>query len=70
MPNNSLPTLSLQLVHELRKQSDGSLELPAESLFSAPETILQLGWGKFMRGFAPNFVQLANRDKRYTGRII
>ena len=46
------------------------MELPPESLLSAPETILQLGWGKFMRGFAPDFVQLANKGGRYTGRII
>jgi tagaturonate reductase len=70
MPNNSLPTLSLQLLEQLRKQGDSRLELPPESLFSAPETILQMGWGKFMRGFAPDFVQLANQDGRYVGRIL
>jgi len=70
MPNNSLPTLSRLLLDQLRQQSDGSLELPPESLFRAPETILQLGWGKFMRGYAPDFLQLANLDGRYSGRII
>ena len=70
MLNNSLPTLSLPLLEQLRKRSHGSLELPPESMFTAPETILQLGWGKFMRGFAPDFVQLANRDGRYAGRVI
>ena len=70
MPDNSLPTLSLTLVDQLRKQGGGRLELPTESMFSAPETILQLGWGKFMRGYAPDFVQLANADGRYSGRII
>ena len=70
MPLNPLPTLSLPLLEQLRKRSDSSLELPAEAMFAAPETILQLGWGKFMRGFAPDFVQLANRDGRYAGRVI
>ncbi len=70
MLDNSPPTLSLHLLNELRSQSGGSLELPSESLLSAPETILQLGFGKFMRGFIPDFVQLANRDGRYAGRII
>ncbi len=70
MPSNSLLALSLGLLDRLRKQSDGSLELPPESLFSAPETILQMGWGKFMRGFAPDFVQLANQDGRYAGRVL
>jgi tagaturonate reductase len=70
MPKNSLPTLSRQLLDQLRQRSDGSLELPPESLLGAPESILQLGWGKFMRGFVPDFVQLANIDRRYAGRII
>jgi len=70
MPNNSLPTLSLPWLDQLRKQGDGRLELPTELLFNAPETILQMGWGKFMRGYAPDFVQLANLDGRYAGRIL
>ena len=70
MTQNSLPTLSLHLLDRLRKQSDGNLELPPESLLSAPETMLQMGWGKFMRGFVPDFVQCANADGRYTGRIL
>src|SRR5580658_4834455 len=69
MPDSPLPTLSLRLLHDLRKRR-GELELPPESLLTAPETILQLGWGKFMRGFAADFVQLANGDGRYSGRII
>lgn len=70
MPNNSLPTLSRQLLDQRRQLSDYGLELPPESQFSAPAIILQLGWGKFMRGYAPDFVQLANIDGRYSGRII
>ncbi len=62
-----LPTLSSHLLQELRTSG---LELPPPSLLNAPETILLLGWGKFMRGFVPDFVQLANQDGRYTGRII
>ena len=70
MPDCSLPTLCRSLLGKLRKQNESGLELPAESLFSAPETILQMGWGKFMRGYAPDFVQLASEDGRYGGRII
>ena len=70
MPNNSLPTLSRQYLNELRRAGSGSLELPPEAQFSAPEAILQLGFGKFMRGYTPDFVQLANSDERYSGRII
>jgi len=70
MTQNSLPTLSLQVLDCLRKQSGNNLEMPLESLLHAPETILQMGWGKFMRGFIPDFVQSANADGRYTGRIV
>ena len=63
----SLPTLSRQLLHQL---SHDNLVLPPPSLFHAPETILQLGWGKFMRGFVPDFVQLANAENHYNGRIL
>ena len=70
MPNNSLPTLSRPLLDDRRKGRSGNLELPPESLLGAPETILQLGFGKFLRGYTPDFVQLANLDGRYSGRII
>jgi len=63
----SLPILSLQLLPQLR---DGGVELPSSSLLNSPETILQLGWGKFMRGFVPDFLQLANAAGRYRGRIL
>jgi len=70
MPHDSLPVLSFPALEQLRKQSNSRLELPPASLFTAPETILLMGWGKFMRGYAPDFVQLANQDGRYAGRII
>ncbi len=70
MTDKSLPTLSLHLLDQLRKQANPSLELPPEPILGAPETILQMGWGKFMRGYLPDFVQLANRDGRYAGRIL
>ena len=69
----SLLPLSVDLLPQLR---DGNLEIPSASLRKAPETILQLGWGKFMRGFIPDFVQLANMqwplprpDSRGTARV-
>jgi tagaturonate reductase len=62
-----LPTLSVELLPQLRERG---LEIPPSSLLHAPETILQLGWGKFMRGFVPDFVQLANANGRYRGRIL
>ena len=63
----SQPTLSFKLLKQLRNRN---LEIPSSALLNAPETILQLGWGKFMRGFVPDFVQLANNGGRYAGRIV
>src|SRR5208283_4841445 len=62
-----LPTLSLELLTQLR---DRGLEMPSSNRLSSAETILQLGWGKFMRGFVPDFVQLANAGGRYSGRLV
>jgi tagaturonate reductase len=70
MPNESLPTLSRPLLEQLRAQSGSQREFPPATMFNAPETVLLMGWGKFMRGYAPDFVQLANQDGRYTGRIL
>ena len=63
----SLPTLSSELIPELKASG---LELPPSSMLNAPETILLLGFGKFMRGYVPDFVQLANTAGGYHGRIL
>ena len=63
----SLPTLSPELILELKASG---LELPPAPMLHAPETILLLGFGKFMRGYVPDFVQLANAGGTYHGRIL
>ena len=70
MAHDSLPNLSLSLLDYLRKQKGDALQLPPAPLLNAPETILQMGWGKYMRGYTPDFVQSANADGRYSGRIL
>lgn len=66
-PKVSLPSLTAACLTQLRGRQ---LELPSSRLLNAPETILQLGWGKFLRGFTPDFVQLANENGDYHGRIL
>lgn len=66
-PKVSLPILTTSCLIGLR---DPQLEIPSSRLLNAPETILQLGWGKFLRGFTPDFVQLANETGYYHGRIL
>jgi tagaturonate reductase len=63
----SLPTLSSELFSKLQHKE---VEPPPAAMLTAPETILQMGWGKFLRGYTPDFVQLANRDGNYHGRIL
>jgi tagaturonate reductase len=66
-PRVSLPILTAASLSQLRTRQ---LEVPSSRLLNAPETILQLGWGKFLRGFTPDFVQLANENGHYHGRIL
>jgi tagaturonate reductase len=47
-----------------------TIELPPARIFSAPETILQIGSGAFLRGFVEDFVQLANIAGDYGGRVV
>jgi len=62
-----LPSLSRDLLSNDKQEG---AERPPASMLSAPETILQLGWGKFLRGYTPDFVQLANQGGHYHGRIL
>jgi hypothetical protein len=64
MKEQSLPALSQSLVDELRERNlanrSADIELPPANLPGAPETILQIGSGAFLRGFVEDFVQLAS----------
>src|SRR5215472_7524306 len=67
---SSLPLLSRPLLDDLLARQSSAAELPQRSLLTAPETILQFGSGKFLRGFIGDFVQVANAAGAYSGRII
>jgi tagaturonate reductase len=70
MSTLSLPVLSRRLLEDLWAQKRADLELPPRTLLEAPEAILQIGTGKFMRGFVEDFVQLANAAGDYRGRVV
>ena len=70
MRGQSLPALSQSLLDGLRKRNPTNLELPTADLLSAPETILQIGSGSFLKGFVEDFVQLANVAGEPLGRVI
>ena len=74
MRGPSLPALSRSLLDELRAQvpanAPPAIELPPASIFGAPETILQIGSGAFLRGFVEDFVQLAHIAGDPAGRVV
>jgi tagaturonate reductase len=70
MRGPSLPALSRSLLDGLRDCIPANIELPAANLLSAPETILQIGSGAFLRGFVEDFVQLANVPGGMAGRVV
>jgi tagaturonate reductase len=65
----SLPTLSLALLDQLRQRPPENVDLPPVSILSAPETVLQIGSGGFLRGFVEDFLQTANSTGDLCGRV-
>src|SRR5258707_9536252 len=43
---------------------------PADGIFSLPEKVLQFGTGVLLRGLPDYFVDKANRQKIFNGRIV
>jgi tagaturonate reductase len=46
------------------------LTLPSESIFSLPEKIIQFGTGVLLRGLPDYFVDKANKQGKFNGRIV
>lgn len=74
MTRPSLPSLSRSVLDGLRKGNPANatpaIELPPATILSAPEIILQVGSGAFLRGFVEDFVQLANVAGDHVGRVV
>jgi tagaturonate reductase len=70
MRGQSLPALSQALLGGLRERNAANIELPTASLLCAPERILQIGSGGFLKGFVEDFVQLANFAGKPVGRVV
>jgi len=78
MTGPSLPVLSRSFLDGLRDRipantpanTPANIELPAANLLSAPETILQIGSGAFLKAFVEDFVQLANIAGNQVGRVV
>jgi tagaturonate reductase len=55
-------------LRQLRNQP--SLTVPDDAVFHLPEKVLQFGTGAFLRGLADYFIDKANRNGVFNGRIV
>ncbi len=63
-----LPRLNQQVLPTLRSQTQAVLSAP--EIFNFPEKVLQFGAGGFLRAFADYFIDHANRQGVFNGRIV
>ncbi len=54
----------------LKDLDANKLELPDEKIFELPEKVLQFGTGVFIRSFADYFIDKANKNNVFNGRIV
>jgi tagaturonate reductase len=66
-PNQLIMILSK---YTLRNIIDGSAQVPDESIFELPEKVLQFGTGVLLRGLPDYFIDKANRQGIFNGRIV
>lgn len=64
------PRLNRKLVLSPSFQAREDLVPPPETLFHLPERVLQFGSGRFLRGFTDSFIDRANREGSYQGRVV
>src|SRR6187549_4268850 len=54
----------------LKNVNAGEVSVPDESLFALPEKVLQFGTGVLLRGLPDYFIEKANRQGIFNGRIV
>jgi tagaturonate reductase len=62
--------MQLSKQHLKNISSKDGLELPDERLFDLPEKVLQFGTGVLLRGLPDYFIDKANRNGLFNGRIV
>ena len=67
---SQLPSLSRSLVLSPALQGRDDLVVPPPGLLDLPEKAVQFGTGAFLRGFVDFFLDEANRQNRFGGRIV
>src|SRR5690242_4276903 len=56
--------------YTLKNINAGSVVVPDESVFELPEKVLQFGTGVLLRGLSDYFIDKANRQGIFNGRIV
>jgi tagaturonate reductase len=56
--------------YNLKKINVPALELPGEQIFELPEKVLQFGTGVLLRGLPDYFIDKANRNGIFNGRVV
>src|SRR5881275_3127259 len=56
--------------YNLKNISAQDIEVPAESVFELPEKVLQFGTGVLLRGLPDYFINKANQQGIFNGRIV
>ena len=56
--------------YNLKNINSQEVKLPAESVFDLPEKVLQFGTGVLLRGLPDYFIDKANQQEIFNGRIV
>src|SRR6187551_2622756 len=56
--------------YTLKNISSKNIEIPGEAMFDLPERVLQFGTGVLLRGLPDYFIDKANRQGIFNGRIV
>jgi tagaturonate reductase len=56
--------------YTLKNINPGKVEIPADELFDLPEKVLQFGTGVLLRGLPDYFIDKANKQNIFNGRIV
>ena len=56
--------------YNLKNIHSDKVELPEDAMFHLPERVLQFGTGSLLRGLPDYFIDKANRQGIFNGRIV
>ena len=64
------PQLSRALIVDPTWNGSESVTVPTAAMLALPERAVQFGTGAFLRGFIDYFLDVANADGRFNGRVV